>query len=258
LIPKLLISEDPEEIQHFINVQVAKFALSPFSITSLGLENSSIKIEQIRELKQSLNLKNASGKIKLIIFYNAENLTTESQNACLKILEEPPENTLILLCTPNENLLLPTIISRCEIIRLNSKFKFLPQGDLPQVKSSKQIQNSNIKNQNDDKKLKIDVVIRKNPLEISENPNTTTIENIKKMDIGEKFAMVENLCKKEDKDEKLENIRKRVIDWINFLLQQTPKQQNNHLFLKSLVIAKNQIQKNLNLKLVLENFLINC
>jgi DNA polymerase III delta prime subunit len=45
-------------------------------------------------------------------------LTVQSQNALLKTLEEPPENTSIIICSPSENIFLPTILSRCKIIRL--------------------------------------------------------------------------------------------------------------------------------------------
>lgn len=50
-----------------------------------------------------------------VIINNAQDLTPEAQNAFLKTLEEPPENTVIILLAPNEESLLPTVVSRCFI-----------------------------------------------------------------------------------------------------------------------------------------------
>ncbi len=121
MIPKLLVNNNIEEIQKYIDLLIKQFLVSPFDITSLGQNNYSIKIDLVRELKQKLNLKPWSGTKKVTIIYNAHHLTNEAQNAMLKILEEPLEDTIIILACPNENLLLPTIISRCEIVRIESK-----------------------------------------------------------------------------------------------------------------------------------------
>jgi DNA polymerase-3 subunit delta' len=74
-----------------------------------------IKIDQIRDAVNFLKLKSEKGKV--IIIENAENMNLEASNALLKTLEEPPENTLIILTTSNQNRLLPTIVSRTKKIR---------------------------------------------------------------------------------------------------------------------------------------------
>ncbi|QJA09909.1 DNA polymerase III subunit delta' [Romboutsia sp. CE17] len=80
---------------------------------------SSIKIAQIRELQSDIIIKPHS-KYKIYVINHAEKMTVESQNALLKTLEEPPDYAIIILITNNKESLLPTIKSRCEII------KFLP------------------------------------------------------------------------------------------------------------------------------------
>lgn len=80
---------------------------------------SSIKISQIRELQSDIIIK-PHNKYKIYVINHAEKMTVESQNALLKTLEEPPEYAIIILITNNKESLLPTIKSRCEII------KFLP------------------------------------------------------------------------------------------------------------------------------------
>jgi len=86
---------------------------------SIDPTGSSIKIAQIRELQSDIIIKPHSD-YKIYVINNAQKMTVESQNALLKTLEEPPEYAIIILITNNKESLLPTIKSRCEII------KFLP------------------------------------------------------------------------------------------------------------------------------------
>lgn len=83
--------------------------------------NSSISIDVIRDLKSFSKLKTAghSSEVKrIVIVYDAQALTTEAQNAFLKLLEEPPADTVLVLTTTNHQLLLPTIISRTQQLHL--------------------------------------------------------------------------------------------------------------------------------------------
>lgn len=80
-------------------------------------ESDSIKIEDIRRLQKEINLRPYEGKYKVFIIDNAHNLTPEASGAFLKILEEPPKNSLIVMVTSKQALLFKTIISRCQILR---------------------------------------------------------------------------------------------------------------------------------------------
>jgi DNA polymerase III delta' subunit len=82
-----------------------------------------IKINEIREIIRIDNLANFEGKYKIFIIDEADKMRTESQNALLKVLEEPNPNTIFILITSKPYTILPTIRSRCQ------KFKFssLPQ-----------------------------------------------------------------------------------------------------------------------------------
>lgn len=79
---------------------------------------TNISIGKIRDIQKVLVIKPVGHAFKTAIINHAEKLTVEAQNSFLKILEEPPENTIIILLAENEDLLLPTIISRCRHIRL--------------------------------------------------------------------------------------------------------------------------------------------
>jgi len=90
----------------------------------LLLEGSnSISIAQIRNLERKLALKPYAARVKIALIHEAEKLTLPAQNALLKTLEEPPENSLIILTVPQAAFLLPTIISRCQVIRLKNERK---------------------------------------------------------------------------------------------------------------------------------------
>lgn len=78
----------------------------------------SIGIEEARNLQKFLQLKAYGVGKKLVYISEAQFLTEEAQNALLKTLEEPAENCLLVLSAPDDSLLLPTIVSRCEIVQL--------------------------------------------------------------------------------------------------------------------------------------------
>jgi DNA polymerase-3 subunit delta' len=81
----------------------------------------SIKVEQIREgVEERLFLKSFEGKFKVVIVDEAERMSNGAQNAFLKTLEEPPPNSVIILITSNPDSLLPTIRSRCQLVRFNT------------------------------------------------------------------------------------------------------------------------------------------
>lgn len=83
-----------------------------------GVRN--IKVEQIREgIEGRLYLRPYEGKYKVVIVDEAERMNVNSQGAFLKTLEEPPPDTVIILISSEPNLLLPTILSRCQIINFN-------------------------------------------------------------------------------------------------------------------------------------------
>jgi len=76
-------------------------------------DKKEISIKQVREIEKELNFRSFSGKRKIAIIDPATLLNTSSQNALLKTLEEPPQNSMIVLIAPNAGALLPTLRSRC-------------------------------------------------------------------------------------------------------------------------------------------------
>jgi DNA polymerase III delta prime subunit len=96
-----------------------------YDITTIDKEQSknigSIGIDEIKLLHQKIFLKPINSDQKIVILDDAHLLTTEAQNALLKVLEEPPERTIIILSSATTDALLPTIISRCQIVELEKE-----------------------------------------------------------------------------------------------------------------------------------------
>lgn len=109
---------------------IKKKSENPFYKISIKNANR-ILIQSIRELRKILYLKHDQKKgHNIVIIFDAEMLCTgqgESGNALLKILEEPPSNTSIILVTNHKKMLFSTIISRCQQVyfsALSNKFIF--------------------------------------------------------------------------------------------------------------------------------------
>lgn len=79
--------------------------------------NEPIKIEEVRKLISTLNLKPFNSFYKIAVIDNAERLTLEAANALLKTLEEPPGQAVLILITRDSSILLKTIVSRLRIIK---------------------------------------------------------------------------------------------------------------------------------------------
>ncbi|HWB61438.1 MAG TPA: AAA family ATPase, partial [Chthoniobacteraceae bacterium] len=85
-----------------------------------------IVIEQVRELERELQMRSLLGGKKVGIIFDADRLKTEAANAFLKTLEEPPNNSLLLLTTAQPEALPDTILSRCISVTLSSAGKREP------------------------------------------------------------------------------------------------------------------------------------
>ena len=85
----------------------------------LGIEKKQavIGVNEAKEITNKLALKSFEGGYKVMIIWMAEKMNVDSANKLLKLLEEPAEKTLFLLIVEDENALLDTIKSRCQILR---------------------------------------------------------------------------------------------------------------------------------------------
>ena len=85
----------------------------------IGAENKqgNITAHECNDIIRKLNLKSFESEYKILLMWLPEYLGNEG-NKLLKLIEEPPPNTLFILVAENESLVLPTIVSRCQVVRI--------------------------------------------------------------------------------------------------------------------------------------------
>ena len=91
----------------------------------LGVDNKQgqIGVDEAHEIVKSLSLKSYEGGYKVMIIWMAEKMNTACANKLLKLIEEPPEKTVFILITEDEEQLINTIRSRCQVLH----FPLLPE-----------------------------------------------------------------------------------------------------------------------------------
>lgn len=80
-----------------------------------------IKKEQLLDLQSEFSKSAIEGSKKIYIIKSADKMNIQTANSILKFLEEPVDDIIAILIVDNINLVIPTIISRCQIIKLNKK-----------------------------------------------------------------------------------------------------------------------------------------
>lgn len=97
---------------------IEKMQHPDFSVIQADEAGRALKVDQIRELQRSLSLTPYEANYKIALILRFEEANPNAANALLKTLEEPPPHVIMLLTASDSEALLPTIISRCELIRL--------------------------------------------------------------------------------------------------------------------------------------------
>lgn len=208
----------------------AKLKVDKFDVTLIEKETSgksvlSIGIDDIKSIHKKIFLKPLRSETKAIIIEEADLLTIEAQNALLKVLEEPPVQTIILLCVESKDSLLPTILSRCKIIEIPNESVSLSDNEI--------------------------------------NEYVEFINNLNSMKAGERLKKAEELSR--DKDEATAWIAKLILilrkELIDFHLRGgtgTPPRENYKNLIKSFQELHTLLKTtNVNPRFAIENTLLN-
>ena len=116
MIPILLVSKDSKLIKNYVDkLKVGNLFFEIFPSTK------EYSIEDIKNLKKDAKIFNP--KTRIYFLENFHDSSIPAQNSFLKLLEEPPSNVQFVLTTDNKNSLLPTIISRVKIVKLQENEK---------------------------------------------------------------------------------------------------------------------------------------
>lgn len=111
----------------------------------LGIENKQgqIGVDEAQDIVKSLALKSYEGGYKVMIIWMAEKMNTSSANKLLKLIEEPPEKTIFILIAEDEEQIINTILSRCQVLHfpplaeLDIKNALLQQFDIAEADATK-------------------------------------------------------------------------------------------------------------------------
>lgn len=120
-----------------LSLESGKVATHPY-IKIVEPVNDTISIDHIREVQKFLQLKTTGeGQIRRVVcLEHADSMTQEAQNALLKLLEEPPTDTVLLLTAQHKRRLLPTILSRVQTLQILAP----TQGQLASYFSDKNVE----------------------------------------------------------------------------------------------------------------------
>lgn len=102
----------------------------------IGIENKQgqIGVDEAQEIVKKLSLKAYEGGYKVMIIWMADKMNIATSNKLLKLLEEPPQKTVFLLITENQDDIMQTILSRCQVL----DFKGLPENVIAETLISRE------------------------------------------------------------------------------------------------------------------------
>jgi len=98
--------------------QIEAMQYPDLAVVQAEKEGGVLRVERIREVQHSLALKPYQGSYRVALFLRFDEANPSAANALLKTLEEAPAHVVLLLTAETPEQLLPTIVSRCEILRL--------------------------------------------------------------------------------------------------------------------------------------------
>ena len=98
--------------------QIESMHHADLTVVQAEVEGGTLKVDQIRETRRALTLKPYQARYRVALFLRFQEANDNAANALLKTLEEAPSYAVLILTADNPEQLLPTIVSRCEVVRL--------------------------------------------------------------------------------------------------------------------------------------------
>lgn len=213
-----------------------------------------VTIDQIRDLKKFISFKSYRGKYKCAIIDDCHMMGQEAANSILKILEEPPGNSLIILITASPKLLLSTIFSRCQEI----KFPPHPKEELLKYLETLGLNKKQAEFWADFSNGRLGLAYRLKEADAFKDikKNLQEFNKILKSNINNRLNFAEKIFK----DESSLNPAELILYWIFYLRSDLSKKLkiNRAAALKKMIEAGHILSKpQYNHRLAFENLLIN-
>ena len=201
-----------------------------------------IKKRQVLDLQQEFSMSAIEGSKRIYIIRDADKMRSETANSMLKFLEEPNDDIIAILMTNNFNGVLATIVSRCQLIRLNNvKDNSLDELDEIAINFIKSVEFNDIKTITFEKELLFDTISVKDREKmvlffdklIDVYYDIVKIMNGKKeIKYSKSIEVLKEIANKNKLD--------RILEKIEFLLD-----------------AKETIKNNVNINLLIDNVIVN-
>lgn len=244
-------------VSELLATPTEKLPSHPYVAMVSPQDQSSVPIETIRGLQKFLQLKTTGSTAlrRAIIIERADVMTTEAQNAFLKLLEEPPADTVIILTAENKQSMLPTILSRLQHIQVyvpdaeELRRHFAAQADATAVEQARLL-SRNLPG------LMYSLLMGEDhPLK----PAIQTAKELLVLSPFERLARVESLTKQKGQTAQLLDALLRIAQ--SAIDQATEKQDNAkitkwHNIRKELAAAQDALDRGANTKLVLTKMLL--
>lgn len=106
-----------KEWQEFISINPYASLFDWYKHLGVEKKQGIINVEEAGKIVQKLSLKSYEGGYKVMLIWMADKMNIQAANKLLKLIEEPPEKTVFILITENEDQILQTISSRCQILQ---------------------------------------------------------------------------------------------------------------------------------------------
>ncbi len=98
--------------------QIARQQHADLTVVQAEEVGGTLKVDQIRDLQRTVNLAPYQARYRVALLLRFEEAHPSAANALLKTLEEPPSQVILILTAESTDALLPTVVSRCEVLRL--------------------------------------------------------------------------------------------------------------------------------------------
>ncbi|MBI3342980.1 hypothetical protein HY032_02395, partial [Candidatus Gottesmanbacteria bacterium] len=140
----ILTGGSENERSERITSLLSERSVSPFDTISIIPDTPFIGVDIVRGVTIRLSIHPVISPCHAVVIRNAHTMTPEAQNAFLKTLEEPPGDAIIILETSQPDALLPTILSRCQLVNLGTAAAYTVQEILQCMDTLKYVREASI------------------------------------------------------------------------------------------------------------------
>lgn len=240
-------------------------------ISGKKIKNFKISSEQIKKIKNQLNLASHQGGYQVIIIKQGDLLSNQTQNSLLKILEEPLPKQIFILTADSEKGLLSTIVSRCQKIKLTFRSPAQIQNHLKNFKTNQEIVEQISRWSKGNLGLALELIENPEKFKEIENNLEQILEMVKAQNLSKFFNYVARNLESHQINQFLETVLEIFRDLLlikigvenlivfreyNLELVKTAQKYSQDdliIVLKKIVKIKKYLHQNLNPRLALEN-----